>query len=296
MGMFDKLLAEVEESDRPIFQKYPKIAQKIDAQGEYNARWEKWKAEQWVEEQKMPKNAIQVIQQKDAEIEALKLLQGDGVNWDEMKGNIETMLDARLRAQKYATPDDVKGYLEKEVSPKLTIKSGDRDIPVTQYVQNLERGMERTYALTAHLPQEYREEFRGIADAPKFTIESLFKHMQEKSISNFDDAYNSMVAPLRAKKAEADRAAEIEKIKAEAKAEAKKEVMMSQGTMPTDDQGGSSLQTPLQLRIQARAAKQNEQGAPKLTPGTLGDGTAGRDAYTAYLKDQAAGTKPQMIQ
>lgn len=290
MSMFDKLLAQVADEDKATFQKYTKIAEQVDKQDEYATRWETWRTNHWDEKAQMTKNAVEVIQQRDAEIEALKLLQGNDMNWDEMKSNVETLVQAQLKNQKYASQDEVKNYWEKEVAPKFAIKSGDKEIPVTQYVQNLERGVEVTYAQTGHLPLEYHTEFRDVADVPRYTFEVLAKHMREKGIANFEDGYNSLVAPLRAKKAEVAARANEEKIRAEAKAEAKKEMAMSQGALPTDNQG--SAQTPLQIRIQDRAAKQAATQAPKLTPGTLGDGVAGRDAYTAYLKDQAAGQRP----
>lgn len=290
-SIFDKILSQVEEPDRAVFQKYPKVAEIVNQQDEFTGRWEKWRREEWDEDRKMTKNAVEILQQKDAEIEALKLLQADDMNWDEMKGNIETLVEARIKQQKYATPEDFKGYVDKELNPRLTIKSGQREIPVAQYVQDLERGMEITYAQTAHLPQEYYQEFQGMNDVPKFTVKSLFDHMREKGLSNYDDAYNSLVSPLRAKKQEEARTVETEKIRKETRDEVLKEVRMSRDTMPTDD-GSSNIQTPLQQRIATRSAKQEADKAPKLSPGTLGDGIAGRDAYTQYLKDQASGTKP----
>ena len=291
MGLFDKLLNQVAEADREVFRRYPDLAKKVDQQDEYNTKWETWKQNHWDDSRQMTKNAVELIQQRDAEIEALKLLQGNDImGWDEIKGNVQSLMEAQLKGQKVATEDSVKSYYEREVAPRFSIKAGDKEIPVTQYVQNLERGVEITYAQTGHLPLEYHNEFKDIQDAPRYTYDVLTKHMREKGIANFEDGYNSLVAPLRAKKAEAALKANEDKIRAEAKAEAKKEMAMSQGALPTDSQG--SAQTALQMRIQDRAAKQAATQAPKLTPGTLGDGTAGRDAYSAYLKDQAAGQKP----
>lgn len=291
MGLFDNLIQEVNEADREVFKKYPKFAQEVNKADEYVSKWERWESKNWDEQANMTVNAVEALRQKDAEIEALRLFQAGDMNWDEMKGNVETLIQTNLKNGKVATQDDINRFLEAERT-KLTVKVGDRQVPITEYAQNLERGMEMTYAKTAHLPSKYAREFGD--KAPEFTIESLFKHMQDNKISRFEDAYDSYVRPMREEKQTTERAAELERVKAEAKEEAKKEWAMKGGSLPVDSEGSAPTATPLQRRINER--KKIDVEGPKLTPGNLGDGAAGNDAYAAYLKDQAAGTKPTLIQ
>jgi len=291
MGLFDKLIEEVAETDREVFKRYPKLAEKVDSDDQKLTEWENWRKQHFNEELAMTNNAVEALRQKDAEIEALRLLQAGDMNWDDMKGNVETLIQANLKNGKVATQDDINRFLEAERA-KLTVKVGDKQIPITEYAQNLERGMEMTYAKTAHLPAKYYREFGD--KAPEFTIEALFKHMQDNKISRFEDAYDSYVKPLRDEKQATERTAELERVKAEAKAEAKAEWAMKGGSLPTDSEGSAPQATALQRRIGER--KKVEVQGPKLTPGSLGDGSAGNDAYQQYLKDQAAGVKPTVIQ
>jgi hypothetical protein len=114
--------------------------------------------------------------------------------------------------------------------------------------------------------------------------------MQEKKIPNFEDAYSSLVAPLRAERATVESKAREEAIRKEERDKVMQEMTLRQGAMPLDDRGAPAEMSALQRRINEH--KKVEVAGPKLTPGELGSQVGAQDAYQAYLKDQAAGTKP----
>jgi len=294
VGMFDQLLADVEEADRAVFQKYrTKLAPKIDEADQKVSEWERWSAEHYDRTHNTTKEALAALQAKDEEIEALRLLQGSDMNWDDMKANVEATVQTALKNGKVMTADDTKKWMESEVNSRLVIDRQDGSkVPIKDALSNLERGMEITYAKTAHLPSAYLQEFGK--DAKPFTMEQLFTHMQEKKISNFEDAYSSLVAPLRAERGVAEAKAREDAIRKEEREKVMQEVTMRQGAMPLDDRGAPAEMSALQRRIAEH--KKAETTGPKLTPGDLGSWAGAQDAYQAYLKDQAAGVKPQVVQ
>lgn len=287
MGLFDNLLTQVAEADREVFKKYPELAAKIDKTDEYVTRWEAWKNDNWDAEAGMTKNSIAALSAKDMEIDALKLLQGNDMTWDDMKGNIDALLNSRGVV--------TKDYIEKEVIAKAKFaKSDDIDSAKADFdkkINQLAMGMDVAYSKSAHLPVKYLREFGN--DAPEFTMEDLFKHMNEKKIQTFDQAYDSFVQPLRTKKAEADTAARETQIRLDERQKTKDEFVMSQGAQPVDNHGSSPEMSALTMKINARR-KTEQDGAPKLTPGDLGSGAATQDSYQAYLRDTAAGVKPKL--
>lgn len=292
MAFFDDLLEQIEDADREVLKKYPKIAEKINKTDEVLTQWETWKKDQYDPTTGYTKSALKAIEQKDAEIEALKLLQGNDMTWDEMKANVEKLVNDTVGSKGMID----KNALNQEIGSRVTVKvkqadGTEKDIPVTDYVRNLERGMEFTYAKSSHLPLKYYKEFQDMTDAPEFTQEALFKHMQENSIADFDKGYESFVAPLKAKKAEAAAKTREETIRKEERDKITQEMMQRNGgRMPEDNAGTSPEMSALSRKIADR--KKVEVQGPKLTPGQIGDGTAAGDAYQQWLKDQAAGVKP----
>lgn len=287
MGLFDELLGQVEEADRAVFQKYPKVAERIDKNNEFVDKWELWRRNNWDEEAQMTKQAAEAIRARDAEIEALKLLQAGDMDWDQIKGNIDQTLEQFAKARKFATADDLKKTFETEITPKLVVKSNGKDVPLAEYAQNLERGMEFTYAHTAHMPLQHFQEF-----GTPMKIEELFTHMREKGIAKFEDGYESFVAPKRKAKADAEFAEREAALKK--REDDLKDAQMRKGSLPDDPRGAAPEMTALTMRIAAHKKVDLPEGTPKLTPGELGSGTATQDAYQAYLKDQANGTKPMV--
>ena len=287
MGLFDSLLTDVSEQDREVFRKYPKVAEKVDKADEYVAKWEKWKTENWDSDLGMTKQAAQVIADKENEIEALRLLQGNDMTWDEMKGNVDALLNTRGVV--------TKDYIEKEVIGKAKFaKADDIEAAKTDFDKRLNQlaiGMDVAYSKSAHLPVKYLREFGN--EAPEFTMEDLFKHMNEKKIQTFDQAYDSFVQPLRTKKAEADATARESQIREDERNKVKQEFTMQHGVQPTDNSGSSPEMSALTMKINSRR-KTEQDGTPKLTPGDLGSGAATQDAYRQYMTDQAAGVKPKL--
>lgn len=292
MAFFDDLLEQIEEADREVLKKYPKFAEKINKNDEVLNQWEKWKADEYDANTGYTKRALKVLEQKDAEIEALKLLQGNDMTWDEMKANVEKLVTDTITSKGVVD----KSSFNQELGNRMTVKvrqadGSEKEVPVTDYVRNLERGMEFTYAKSAHLPLKFYKEFGTMADAPEFTQEALFKHMQENSIADFEKGYESFVSPLRAKKAEAAAKQREEDIRKEERDKIKAEMMQRNGgVMPDDTKGASPEASALSRKIAER--KKVEVSGPKLTPGQIGDGAAANDAYQQWLKDQAAGVKP----
>jgi hypothetical protein len=293
MGMWDELLNQVAETDREVFKKYPKLAAKVDEADTKVSEWERWSAEHFDRTANTTKEALAAMQAKDEEIEALRLLQGSDMNWDDMKANVEATVQTALKNGKVMTADDFRKTLDTEVNSKLMVERQDGSkISLKDAMSNLERGMEITYAKTAHLPSAYLQEFGK--EAKPFTMEQLFAHMQEKKLANFEDAYNSMVSPLRDERSKADGIAKEAAIRKEEREKVMQEVSMRHGAMPLDDRGAPAEMSALQRRINEN--KKVEVAGPKLTPGELGSQAGANDAYQQYLKDQAAGIKPQMVQ
>ena len=293
MGLFDKLLSDagVEATDKAVFERYPKIREEVDKADDYVSQWESWKAEHWDDQSRMTKDSVQLIRQKDAEIEALRLMQGGDMTWDDMKDNVVREIQGQVKPQLEGT---LKPLLDQIESLKAQLGADPKNNqPLQQQIRNLERGMEFTYVKTAHLPYQYAKEFG--ADAPVFKLDEMFKYMQENKIADFDNGYQGFTAKQREAKMKADQDAREVQIKKEARDEAMKEFTLKGGVQPTDTQGPSPAATPLQRRLAAKRGQELE-GVPKLTPGTIGDGTAAGDAYQAYLRDQAAGTHPTPIQ
>jgi hypothetical protein len=296
MAYFDDLLEQVEEADREVMMKYPTLAHKINENDRILSEWENWKAKEYDPSTGYTKRAVQALRDKDAEIEALKLLQGNDMTWDEMKSNVEKLINDNLTGRNYVDPSGVDSRIGGRTTIKVKNPDGtERDIPVTDYVRNVERGMEFTYAKTAHLPLKYYKEFHDVSDAPEFTQEALFKHMQEHSIADFEKGYESFVRPLREKKNEAAGKIREEQIRTEERKKVEAEYMQRNGgIMPDDTKGSAPEMSALSRKIADR--KKVEVQGPKLTPGTIGDGSAGNDAYQQWLKDQASGTKPSFPQ
>jgi hypothetical protein len=233
----------------------------------------------------MTKNAVAAIAAKDNEIEALRLLQGNDMTWDEMKSNVDGLLNQRGVV--------TKEYIEKEWAPKLAFAKPADIEAVDKKIQNLALGMDAAYGASAHLPSKYYREFGNVEGAPEFTMSDLFKHMNEKKIANFDDAYKSYTEPLRIKMAEAAAKTKEDEIRKQVREETLKEFTMNKATMPVDQRGSSPEMSALTMRINERKKIENND-APKLTPGELGSGAATQDAYRQYLTDQAAGVKPKL--
>jgi hypothetical protein len=285
MAMFDALLAEVAEADRKVFRRYPGVAAKIDKTDEFVSRWEKWRDDNWDKEAGMTKNAVAAIAAKDNEIEALRLLQGNDMTWDEMKTNVDSLLNTRGVV--------TKEYVEKEIVPKLGFAKPADIEAVDKKIQNLALGMDAAYGASAHLPSKYYREFGNVEGAPEFTMAELFKHMNEKKIANFDDAYKSYTEPLRVKQNEAAAKVKEEEIRKQVREETLKEITLKQGALPVDQRGSSPEMSALTMRINARKKIENND-APKLTPGELGSQAGAQDAYRQYIADQAAGVKPKL--
>jgi hypothetical protein len=284
MPLFDNILAMVEEADREVLKKNPMVAQEVNRLDGLVSSWEEWRRDHWDDSNKMTKNAVEALKAKDQEIEALKLMQEAEVDWESLKGSIKSQQEDLLNSRGVLTKDS----FEKDILPKLTMAKPDDIKKVQDKVDNLERGMEFTYAKTAHLPFEYYREFSSLNDAPKFTMENFFKHMTDNKFTDIDRAYENMVQPLRAKLQEEATAKREAQIRKESRDETVKEFTMKQGRMPIDDEGSSPETSALQMRIKAHK-KIEDEGAPKLTPGSLGDGTAGNDAYQGWLRDKANG-------
>jgi len=292
MAFFDDLLEQIEEADREVLKKYPAIAEKINKNDKVLSDWEEWKAKEYDPATGYTKRALKLLEQKDAEIEALKLLQGNDMTWDEMKANVEKLVNDTVGSKGIVD----KTALNQEIGSRVTVKvkqpdGSEKDVPVTEYVKNLERGMEFTYAKSAHLPVKYYREFGDIKDAPDFTQEALFKHMQENAIADFEKGYESFVAPLRAKRAEEAAKTREEQIRKEERDKITQEMMQRNGgRMPEDNSGAAPEMSALSRKIAGR--KKEEVAGPKLTPGQIGDMSGANDAYQNWLKDQAAGVKP----
>src|ERR1700757_1039240 len=189
MGLFDSLLQQikVEEADLAVFRKYPTIIGKVDELDESVSKWERWREKNWDDGANMTRNAVEAIRQRDEEIEALRAMQGGDVTWDDMKANVEAAIATKLAERKVATADEIKRAIESEVNPRTLMKQPDgREIPVTEYARNLERGIEITYGDSAHMPVQYFQEFGGL-----LKMSDLFKHMREKGIARLEDAYES---------------------------------------------------------------------------------------------------------
>lgn len=288
MGIWDTLMQQVEEADREIFKKYPKMAEQINRQDEFVSSWEDWRNKYWDNDAKMTKNAVEAIRQRDEEIEALRLTQGGDMNWDDIKANVIQTVEQSSRAKGLISKEDFDRGVAAAMD-KFTMKIGDKPVPVTEYVQNVERGMEWTYAKSAHLPLKYFTEFGEVK-----SMEDFMKYMRENGIMKYEDAYEAMARPLREAKAKESLEKEKEQIRKQTREETLKEMTMKQGALPVDDRGSSAEMSGLQLRINSRKKIENPEGVPKLTPGELGSMASAQDAYQAYLKDQSNGTKPKV--
>src|SRR5579864_1167433 len=110
-SLFDKLVGMLDEPDRAVFQKYPKVAAEISNLDEYATRWENWRKNEWDDDLKMPKAAAAAIRDKDLEIAALKAMQDTDMNWEEMETNVKTLLSNTLKTNGYIS----KEQFEKEI-------------------------------------------------------------------------------------------------------------------------------------------------------------------------------------
>lgn len=284
MSVFDKLLEAAEEGDREVLQKYPQL-QDWDAK---LAVWEDWKAKNWNPEANEHKDVVaarEILRQKDAEIEALKLMQGSDMNWDDLKGNVaQFMKDSGM-----ATAADIEKAMETKFASKLNVKFGERQIPVGEYIQNVERGTEAMYLATADLPTEHFIEF-----GKPMKMADLWKYANENKMSNLQDAYAKMVAPMREQRATEAQTKREEVLRQTVREETLKEVTMKHGALPIDSNGSAPEFSPLTRKLSERKKIDLPTDAPKLTPGELGSQAASQDAYQQYIKDSAAGVKPKL--
>lgn len=284
MGLFDKLLEQVADADREVLNRYPHLAAEVNKADDFVMKWEQWRDNNYDPDTGLTKTAKAIIDQKDAELEAMRLLQtGNDMTWDEIKGNVESLVktqglmtrqefEASTAKLAYAKPDDIKATEQK--------------------INNLEVGMENLYAKTAHMPAQHFVEFGKV-----LKMDELFGYMRENKLGgDVEKGYEHYTAAARAEKAAAVATEKEAELRRSVREETLKEVTMRQGTLPVDSQGGSPEQTALQRRILVRKGVDAPDGAPKMTPGSLGDMAGANDAYSAYLRDQASGTKPTPVQ
>jgi len=284
MPTWDDLIAQVNEADRAILAKYPKVKEKIqELEGkyqhadEYVSRWEEWKKAEWDDDLKMPKAAAAELRAREARIAELEATQGTEMDWDQ----IQTKLNEDLSKRGLVSRDDLKD----------PAKLRELGLARQDSIDNVAGGMQAVYAKTAPLIIQHDKEFGEPIDMEKFMsfMGSPAGPKDEKGLFDFKKGYDQFVGEKRAAKQAEARTVELAEARKDEREKTLKELNMGQnGRMPTD-QKGSNPDMSWYQKLKMSKLKNDKEGMPKLADGLLGTGASGDLAYEAWLSGQQGG-------
>lgn len=279
MGLFDDLILKLTEPEHIELAKKAKaerddLDSKFQLADGYVRRWEEWKANEWDDDSKMTRRALEEIQERDRKIAEYEAKQGTEMNWDEIKSK----LDEDIKARGYVSQADLKD--DKRLAELGLVK---RDA-----VDNLGYGMQSYYAKTAPLLTAHVREFGedlNMEDFQKY-MSSPAAPKDDKGVWDFKKGYDEFVAPKRATKAAEASVKREEEIRKDEREKTLKEAAMSAGGRIPTDQTGSGGDLGWMQRQKMAKLKGDSDKLPKLAEGQLGTGASGQLAYEAWVASQ----------
>jgi hypothetical protein len=250
MAIFDDILSNVPEADRSVLAKYPQIQQSLEdleaqaaASKEALSAWEGWRTRNWDDTNNATRNEVELRQQLSAtQLKLAEAASGSGIDM-----NFDDTLKT-LHEQGFID----KNALAEALKPVATAKD------VKASLDQMAAGFANIFDKTVPLVLQHKDEFNEIMAPGK-----IIEYMSKNGLSDPEAAYAQMVAPRRAEKTTEQHKAEIEKARAEAKEEARREAAMgTSGRIPTDQSGSNPSLGHLQAKILEKARAENQGPGP----------------------------------
>lgn len=249
MSVFDDIISDVPEEDRAVLAKYPQLQtsmQELETQAaaarEAVSQWEGWRSRNWDDTANATRSEVQLREQLSATQAQLAAMNANP------GGTMEDFESTLTELHK-------RGFIDKKT---LNESLENTQKTVKQSLDQMAAGFANVFDKTVPIVLKHKDEFGEII-APG----EILNYMQKNGLNDPDAAYAQMVAPKREAKLAEQHKADIEKAKAEAREEARREVAMgSSGRIPTDQSGTNPSLGHLQAKVLEKARADNQGPGP----------------------------------
>jgi hypothetical protein len=279
MSIFDQILEGVTDEDKAVIAKYPQLKDTVTkletAYADADTRltgWEDWRKEHFDDSAGTTKETV-ALRERVAQMEAAGATE---MTFDQIKEQLQ-------KEGFVATKQDIDAALAERTKGFISVEDHNKSL------NTLAAGFENAFVKGAPLPLLHKEEF-----GEKLDLGAVLKYGSEHGIYDPEKAWNEMMAPRRAEKAAADRAAAEAKHQEElAAAEKRGEEKVRQELAMSASGNPSLLGGPAPYLGQLDNGRMPEGSTPTDLPeavktAKLGDMKTAQAVFDKFRADHAA--------
>jgi hypothetical protein len=218
MGIFDELLAKVDENDRAVIEKYPSLKESMEKLEKAALDYAAWYRDNWDEQHGMTKSEWEARQELEAARLRLQELQANPQDFSAPEAS-EILEQARKAGM--VTQAEVQRLLDERLRA------------IQQQNDQILAGMQNFYSQVYTLGFQHKDEFGQPLDPSE-----LYQFMVKTGLRDAKLAYEQMVAPKRAELAAKKHEEELRAAEQRGMEKARQELAMATPGLPTDNTGG----------------------------------------------------------
>uniref|UniRef100_UPI0034E2FC69 hypothetical protein n=1 Tax=Methanothrix sp. TaxID=90426 RepID=UPI0034E2FC69 len=217
-GIFDEILAKVDEQDRSVLEKYPELKETVEKLEQAAVDYAAWYRENWDEEHGMTRSEWAARQQMEDLNRQLELLRSNPSSFSDQ--GAEDVLEQARSAGMISQAE-----LQKILDERIRTLQQEQD--------RILSGMQNFYANVYTLGFRHKDEF-----GEPLNPSELYNYMVKTGLRDPATAYEQMVAPLRQKKMQEQMEQKIREAEERGARKAQEEMAMKSPGLPTDTSGG----------------------------------------------------------